>query len=127
MLLAAGMVLQQCRLQLVKLRRPFGLSLLRLFESFNIIVYFFCLLSFIGIFACSVFCRSLFCILYFICILLLLLPTWRIKLDNGSIEGRVLNVIVLVKVNRTILEDGQRNRQTLTLTFDFLILKRSKG
>ena len=36
--LAACMVLQQCRLQLVKLSRPFGLSLLRLFESFKIIV-----------------------------------------------------------------------------------------
>ena len=33
--LAACMVLQQCRLQLVKLSRPFGLSLLRLFESFQ--------------------------------------------------------------------------------------------
>ena len=32
--LAACMILQQCRLQLVKLSRPFGLSLLRLFESF---------------------------------------------------------------------------------------------
>jgi len=36
--LAACKILQQCRLQLVKLSRPFGLSLLRLFESFNIIV-----------------------------------------------------------------------------------------
>ena len=32
--LAACMILQQCQLQLVKLSRPFGLSLLRLFESF---------------------------------------------------------------------------------------------
>jgi len=36
--LAACMILQQCWLQLVKLSRPFGLSLLRPFESFNIIV-----------------------------------------------------------------------------------------
>jgi len=32
--LAACMILQQCRLQLVRLSWPFGLSLLRLFESF---------------------------------------------------------------------------------------------
>ena len=40
-------------------------------------------MSFIGMFACSVFffiVVCLFCILYFICIFLLLLPTWRIKL-----------------------------------------------
>ena len=35
--------------------------------------------------ACSVFIVvCLFCILYFICILLLLLPTWRIKLDDDD-------------------------------------------
>ena len=40
-------------------------------------------MSFIGTFACSVFffiVVCLFCILYFISIFLLLLPTWRIKL-----------------------------------------------
>ena len=39
--------------------------------------------SFIGMFACSFFYRSLL-ILYFICILLLLLQTWRIKPDDDD-------------------------------------------
>ena len=73
--LAACMILRQCRFQLVKLSRPFGLSLLRLFESLNIIVYVsissFSSLSFIDMSACSVFIVvCLFRILYFICILL---------------------------------------------------------
>ena len=53
--LAACMVSLQFLLQLVKLSRPFGLSLRRLFESFVMFVYVtifsFSLLSFIGIVA----------------------------------------------------------------------------
>ena len=64
----------QFLLQLVKLSRPFGLSLHRLFESFIMFVqvstFSFSLLSFIDMSACSVFIVvCLFCILSFICIL----------------------------------------------------------
>ena len=59
----------QFLLQLVKLSRPFALSLQRLFESFVIFVqvsiFSFSLLSFIGMSACFVFIVvCLFCILF---------------------------------------------------------------
>ena len=68
------MVSLQFLLQLVKLSRPFGLSLRRLFESFVMFVYVtifsFSLLSFIGMSACTVFIVvCLFCILFVFCLL----------------------------------------------------------
>ena len=72
MQLAACMVSLPFLLQLVKLSRPFGLSLQRLCGSLVMFVYVsifsFSLLSFIDMSACSVFYRNLL-ILYFICIL----------------------------------------------------------
>ena len=104
--LAACMILRQCRFQLVKLSRPFGLSLLRLFESFNIIVYVsissFSSLSFIDMSACSVFIVvCLFRILYFICILLSyfwLLGILNLMMINQSIKLYIYTAPVKVRL-----------------------------
>ena len=69
--LAACMILQQCRLQLVKLSRPFGLSLLRLFERFLTslyrLVYFYQFTEFHRYVCklCFFIVVCLFCILFF--------------------------------------------------------------
>ena len=71
--LAACMVSLQFLLQLVRLSRPFGLSLQRLFESFDMFVqdsiFSFSLMSLSICLHVHFFVVCLFCILYFICIL----------------------------------------------------------
>jgi len=125
--LAACMILRQCRFQLVKLSRPFGLSLLRLFESFNIIVYVsissFSSLSFIDMSACSVFIVvCLFRILYFICILLSyfwLLGILNLMMINQSIKLYIYTAPVKVRVLSQAPPTSMRaqTRQFLTIAW----------